>query len=209
MYKNIFMAVAMVLVGTSFAMATDTRLTSKTYVDGRIDPLYAGTAGTVVTRDNNGAPVGGRAIYDGTGTYTSSNANDLVTAGAVADLVPAQTLPSGTANTVVMYNTTGTIGGERAIYDGTGTYTSGNANDLVTAGAVADLVTVPTAGDIAEDLPTVETTKLTCANTGTCTLWAMDSQEVFGAECETDSDCGAPQSGKVCTQKKCVTANPA
>lgn len=156
MYKNIVMAVTMVLVGTSLAMATDTRLTSKTYVDGRIDPLYAGTAGTVVTRDNNGAPVGGRAIYDGTGTYTSSN-----------------------------------------------------ANDLVTAGAVADLVTVPTAGDIAEDLPTVETTKLTCANTGTCTLWAMDSQEVFGAECETDSDCGAPQSGKVCTQKKCVTANPA
>ncbi len=208
MYKNIFMAVAMVLVGTSLAMATDTRLTSKTYVDGRIDPLYAGTAGTVVTRDNNGAPVGGRAIYDGTGTYTSSNANDLVTAGAVSGLANV-TLPSGTANTVVMYNTTGTIGGERAIYDGTGTYTSGNANDLVTAGAVADLVTVPTAGDIAEDLPTVETTKLTCANTGTCTLWAMDSQEVFGAECETDSDCGAPQSGKVCTQKKCVTATPA
>lgn len=208
MYKSIFMAVAMVLVGTSFAMATDTRLTSKTYVDGRIDPLYAGTAGTVVTRDNNGAPVDGRAIYDGTGTYTSSNANDLVTAGAVSGLANV-TLPTGAANNVVTYNNSGEIGGSRAVYDGTGTYTSGNANDLVTAGAVSGLVDVPTAGDIAEDLPTVETTKLTCANTGTCTLWAMDSQEVFGAECETDSDCGAPQSGKVCTQKKCVTANPA
>ena len=204
MYKNMFMAVAMVLVGTSFAMATDTRLTSKTYVDGRIDPLYEGTAGTVVTRDNNGAPVSERAIYDGTGTYTSSNANDLVTAGAVSGLANV-TLPTGTANNVVTYDSNGAIGGGIAVYDGTSTYTSGNANDLVTAGAVADLVTVPTAGDIAEELPTVETTKLTCANTGTCTLWAMDSQDVFGAECETDSDCGAPQSGKVCRQMKCVT----
>ena len=75
---------------------------------------------------------------------------------------------------VVMYTTTGngTIG-ERQIYDGTNNYTSGDANKLVTASALKGSVT---------NLPTMETSKLTCANPGTCSLWTIVDQEVYGDE---------------------------
>ena len=73
---------------------------------------------------------------------------------------------------VVTYTTTGngTIG-ERQIYDGTSAYTNADANDLVTAAALKSSVT---------SLPTMETSKLTCANPDTCSLWTIEDQEVYG-----------------------------
>ena len=73
---------------------------------------------------------------------------------------------------VVTYTNTGngTIG-ERQIYDGTNNYTSGDANKLVTASALKGSVT---------NLPTMETSKLTCANPGTCSLWTIVDQQVYG-----------------------------
>ena len=74
--------------------------------------------------------------------------------------------------TVVTY--TGTAGqiGERGIYAG-GNYTAGtDANKLVTANALNYSVT---------HIPTITTSKLTCANPGTCDLWTLDNtQEVYG-----------------------------
>ncbi|MBR6364405.1 MAG: hypothetical protein IKS08_04980, partial [Alphaproteobacteria bacterium] len=65
----------------------------------------------------------------------------------------AGTNTSNTGTSVVMYtNTEGTIG-ERQIFNG-GTYTSGDANKLVTASALNNSVT---------NIPTMTTSKLTCA----------------------------------------------
>ena len=75
---------------------------------------------------------------------------------------------------VVMYTEDGDGEiGERQIYDGTNNYTSGDANKLVTASALKGSVT---------SLPTMETSKLTCANTPTCSLWTIEDQEVYGDE---------------------------
>ena len=87
--------------------------------------------------------------------------------------IPAATTNSATpGTTVVTY--TGTAGqiGERGIYDG-GNYTAGtDANKLVTANALNNSVT---------NIPTITTSKLTCANPGTCDLWTIDNtQEVYG-----------------------------
>ena len=73
---------------------------------------------------------------------------------------------------VVTYTNTGngTIG-ERQIYDGTNNYTNGDANKLVTASALKGSVT---------NLPTMETSKLTCANPDTCSLWTIEEQQVYG-----------------------------
>ena len=87
----------------------------------------------------------------------------------------AGTNSANTGTTVVMYTTTGngTIG-ERQIYDGTNNYTSGDANKLVTASALKGSVT---------NLPTMETSKLTCANQSAgCTLWTIEDQQVYGDE---------------------------
>jgi len=73
---------------------------------------------------------------------------------------------------VVMYTEDGDGEiGERQIYDGTNNYTSGDANKLVTASALKGSVT---------NLPTMETSKLTCANPGTCSLWTIVDQQVYG-----------------------------
>ena len=83
------------------------------------------------------------------------------------------TANAGTA--VVMYTTTGngTIG-ERGIYSDPTSYTAGtDGNKLVTASALKGSVT---------SLPTMETSKLTCANTPTCSLWTIEDQEVYGDE---------------------------
>ena len=86
----------------------------------------------------------------------------------------AGTNSANTGTTVVMYTTTGngTIG-ERQIYDGTNTYTNGDANKLVTESALKGSVT---------NLPTMQTSKLTCANPDTCSLWTIVDQEVYGDE---------------------------
>ena len=87
---------------------------------------------------------------------------------------------------VVTYTNTGngTIG-ERQIYDGTNNYTSGDANKLVTASALKGSVT---------NLPTMETSKLTCANTPTCSLWTIEDQQVYGDENNNNSNSGSNNS---------------
>lgn len=74
--------------------------------------------------------------------------------------------------TVVMYTgTAGTIG-ERQLYSGSANYNAGtDANKLVTADALDYR---------ANHLPTIETSKLTCANQD-CTLWTIDDQTVYGS----------------------------
>ena len=74
---------------------------------------------------------------------------------------------------VVTYTNTGngTIG-ERGIYDNPANYTAGtDANKVVTASALKGSVT---------SLPTMETSKLTCANPDTCSLWTIEDQQVYG-----------------------------
>ena len=63
----------------------------------------------------------------------------IPTMGAVMTAISnnTPTLPTGTANTVVMYNNSGAIGGSRGIYDGSTTYNSTNdVSKLATAGVV-------------------------------------------------------------------------
>ena len=90
--------------------------------------------------------------------------------------IPAAGTNSANAGTtVVMYTTTGngTIG-ERGIYDNPANYTAGtDANKLVTASALKGSVT---------NLPTMETSKLTCANPDTCSLWTIVDQQVYGQQ---------------------------
>ena len=87
--------------------------------------------------------------------------------------IPVAGTNTGTAGaSVVMYTgTAGTIG-ERQLFTGSSTYTSGDANKLVTADALDYR---------ANHLPTIETSKLTCANQADgCTLWTIDDQTVYG-----------------------------
>ena len=88
----------------------------------------------------------------------------------------AGTNSANTGTTVVMYTTTGngTIG-ERGIYSDPTNYTAGtDGNKLVTASALKGSVT---------NLPTMETSKLTCANQSAgCTLWTIEDQQVYGDE---------------------------
>lgn len=98
-------------------------VTSQTYVDNmdalKQDKITAGTTGAVVTYNgeiDGQAQFGEQAIYDGTTTYdATTDANKLVTAGAVSNMAPA--LPTGTANAAVTYDANGNIGGEREIYE--------------------------------------------------------------------------------------------
>ena len=95
--------------------------------------------------------------------------------------IPAAGTNSANAGTtVVMYTTTGngTIG-ERGIYDNPANYTAGtDANKLVTASALKGSVT---------NLPTMETSKLTCANPDTCSLWTIEDQQVYGGNNNNNS----------------------
>jgi len=74
---------------------------------------------------------------------------------------------------VVMYTEDGDGEiGERGIYSDSTNYTAGtDGNKLVTASALKGSVT---------NLPTMETSKLTCANPGTCSLWTIVDQQVYG-----------------------------
>ena len=104
-------------------------------------------------------------------TPTSKGYVDTVV-GTRQETIPVSgTNSSNSGETVVMYtDSAGTIG-ERGIYNG-GTYTAGtDANKLVTASALDSSV---------NNIPEITTTKLTCANPGTCNLWTIDSQTVYG-----------------------------
>ena len=88
--------------------------------------------------------------------------------------IPRAGTNSATPGTTVVTYTDAGGGqiGERGIYDG-GNYTAGtDANKLVTASALNDSVT---------NIPTITTSKLTCANSPTCDLWTLDNtQQVYG-----------------------------
>ena len=90
--------------------------------------------------------------------------------------IPAAGTNSGTLGTAVVTYTTsgnGTIG-ERGIYDNPNSYTANtDANKLVTASALK--------GSVA-NLPVMTTSKLTCANGPTCSLWTIEDQDVYGDE---------------------------
>ena len=106
-------------------------------------------------------------------TVTSKNYVDNVVA-TKQNTIPAAGTNTGTAGTaVVTYtNTAGTVG-ERGIYDGSGTYNSTNdANKLATASALNGAI---------NNLPTIETSKLTCYDND-CTLWTVADQEVYGED---------------------------
>ena len=82
---------------------------------------------------------------------------------------------------VVMYTEDGDGEiGERGIYDNPANYTAGtDANKLVTASALKGSVT---------NLPTMETSKLTCANQNDgCTLWTIEDQQVYGGNNNNNS----------------------
>ena len=66
----------------------------------------------------------------------------------------------------------GTIG-ERGIYSDPSSYENTDANKLVTASALR--------GSVA-NLHTMTTSKLTCYDTPTCTLWTVEDQHVYGNE---------------------------
>ena len=93
--------------------------------------------------------------------------------GTKQNTIPAADTNSATPGTsVVMYTgTAGTIG-ERAIYDST-TYTSNDANKLVTAASLNGTV---------NNIPTITTSKLTCSNEPDCTLWDLSDQTVLGRQ---------------------------
>ena len=89
--------------------------------------------------------------------------------------IPAANTNSGTPGvSVVTYTTTGngTIG-ERGIYSDPSSYENTDANKLVTASALR--------GSVA-NLHTMTTSKLTCYDTPTCTLWTVEDQHVYGNE---------------------------
>lgn len=103
---------------------------------------------------------------------------NIVASKAYTDTKQAKIPATGTnaatpGTTVVTY--TGTAGqiGERGIYDGSGNYNSGtDANKLATAGMVKGAISA---------IPTVETSKLVCANSPACTLWTIQEQTVSGS----------------------------
>jgi len=89
--------------------------------------------------------------------------------------IPRAGTNSATPGTTVVTYTEAGGGqiGERGIYSNANSYTAGtDANKLVTASALNDSVT---------NIPTITTSKLTCANSPTCDLWTLDNtQEVYG-----------------------------
>ncbi len=120
MHKKLLFGLIGAIVATN-AFANQI-VTSQTYVDNmdalKQDKITAGTTGAVVTYNgeiDGQAQFSEQAIYDGTTTYdATTDANKLVTAGAVSNMAPA--LPTGTANAAVTYDANGNIGGERGIW---------------------------------------------------------------------------------------------
>ena len=101
----------------------------------------------------------------------------------------------GTAGTVVVRDNSGDPTGEVGILDDPDDYNANtNADNLVTAGFVADAIDgldIPTTESIVNDIPTLQMSKLTCANADDCTLWDIETRNVLGTdvECSTNLDC--------------------
>ena len=126
----------------------------------------------VVTKTTNSGFVGERKIIEtadvanyGTGTATQQQIQEISipTMGAVMAAISNNqvTLPTGTANSIVMYNANGNIGGSRTIATSVGTNTSAT--------------TIPTTGAVVTGLNTKQ-------NKMTCTRW-LDNAE------QTDENC--------------------
>ena len=133
-----------------------------------------------------------------TGAFATGE--NVVASKAYADTKQVKIPATGTnaatpGTTVVTYTgTAGTIG-ERGIYDGSGNYNSTNdANKLATAGMVKGAISA---------IPTVETSKLVCANNPDCTLWTIQDQTVHGSSGSSGSgnsgnnSCGLYDPGEV------------
>ena len=111
-------AIASIITTAAFANQV---ITSQTYVDNqdalKQDKITAGTTGNVVLYNgtqNGQTQFTGRAIYDGSTTYNSStDANKLITAGAVNTMAPE--LPTGNSGYAVLYDENGDIGAETSI----------------------------------------------------------------------------------------------
>ena len=114
--------------------------------DNLLPELLTGTAGTVPVYDSNGELGSAeRGIYDGSNGYNSStDANKLITAGAVNTMAPE--LPTGNSGYAVLYDGNGDIGAETPIdYWGSGWFNSeggamvnGHDEDLITAKALRE-----------------------------------------------------------------------
>ena len=101
----------------------------------------------------------------------------------------------GTAGTVVIRDNSGDPTGEVGILDDPNDYDEKtNADNLTTAGFVVDAIDgldIPTTESIVNDIPTLQMSKLTCANANDCTLWDIETRNVLGTdvECSTNLDC--------------------
>ena len=97
--------------------------------------------------------------------------------------IPRAGTNSATPGTTVVTYTDAGGGqiGERGIYNAEAAYAADrDANKLVTANALNNSVT---------NIPTITTSKLTCANPGTCDLWTLDNtQEVYGNNNNNNGD---------------------
>lgn len=79
----------------------------------------------------------------------------------------------GVGDSVITYTgTAGTIG-ERGLYTGGNYGGAGDKDKLITASALNNAFT---------NVPTTDTTKLQCANPGTCTLWTIVDQTAYGID---------------------------
>ena len=105
-------------------------------------------------------------------TVTSKDYVDTVVATKQAQIPASGASGVGSGETVMTYTaTSGTIG-ERGIYSDTSSYdASADGDKIITASALNSAFTT---------LPTTETTKLVCANPGTCTLWSITGQTAYG-----------------------------
>jgi len=137
MKKLVFVSLAAVMA--SFAASADTIVTSRTYVDTKMQskiaagaanniPVYTGTLS-----DTNAPTFSPRAIHSATTYSSDTDADKIPTMGAV--MAQITQLPTGTEGSIVLYGTGGALGGdERAIVTTLGTNAS--ADEIPTAGAV-------------------------------------------------------------------------
>lgn len=195
MKKLAFISLAAIM--TSLAASADTIVTSKTYVDTKDNlkqnAITAGTAGSIVTyigttTENGGANLGEVAVHSAN-TYTAgTDDNKIPTMGAVMAQIQssAVTLPTGTANTVVLYDANGAIGAERAIATTLGTDTT--ATTLPTTGAVVTglngkQATIPATGtNSATAGDTVVTYTSTAGTIGERGIYSDASQYTVGTD---------------------------
>ena len=161
----------------------------------------------------------GTAFAAGENTVTSKSYVDAQDALKQNKLHTASATPANNGTTVVTYTDAEGTPGERGIFDydtgaeyddNTGDYigiAEGREGDLLTAGdVIGDIQSLYSEqGNLSTqiqgigtqidgkilDQPTLETSKLSCANFPDCTLWTIQSQTVVNAplRCSLDSDC--------------------